>query len=153
LLQCIRLKLAHSRNRLDGVKDDPHRRTQRQCVSSAVVSYRTVMTTTSVGYRDQLTTTSICKVSKQYEAYRFHPDLPGSAFLLVCDETMTYAKNPGGNGTTQSKSIFFDALGYWMSADPVAPREELILDGAASRTGQYSSTGRGHYHLKSFVIQ
>jgi hypothetical protein len=96
-----------------------------------------------------------CSVIRQFDAVSFHPDLSGLAYLVQCkNRTKTVAANLDG----QSQTIFFDYLGYWLSVDPVALREQIVSNGTIS-TGMITQTGmkftsstNGTYTLKSFSM-
>lgn len=96
-----------------------------------------------------------CSVIKQYEAKLFHPDLTGLAFLLECEDRMTTV-----SGTIEgpTRQVFFEDLGYWISADPVALKEQIISNGATSvqtiknMKPKFTSSTAGTYTLRSFSL-
>jgi hypothetical protein len=75
---------------------------------------------------DEHTQKHSCEVSKKFNANEFHADLTGVAYLVTCNVQNMYRKNPASNSTYQSGELFFEALGSWMSADPLSPRERLV---------------------------
>lgn len=96
-----------------------------------------------------------CSVIKQYDAKLFHPDLTGFAFLVECTNQMTTVASTIRGPIRQ---VFFEDLGYWISADPVVLKEQIIANGAPSiqtikniRPIITSST-TGTYTLRSFSL-
>lgn len=74
------------------------------------------------------------------------------AYLVHCNTQTEYRKNKTANSVGQSSEVYFEELGYWITADPMSPREQLVLNGAVSTTGAYVTTSNGHYTLKSFSL-
>ena len=122
-------------------------------------SYRltTQQDTTMLGkhYHYQNEFGNSCSVIRRFDAAAFHPDMSGFAYLVQCkNRTKTVAANLDG----QSQTVFFDGLGYWLSVDPVALREQIVSNGAISTgvitpTGmKFTSSTNGTYTLKSFSM-
>jgi hypothetical protein len=93
-----------------------------------------------------------CQVVRKLEARSFHPNLTGNAYLVGCDFQYTYPKIKSANNGGHRNSIFFNELGVWITADPVAPPEQVTFDGKPSKVGKYTSTTTGTYTLKSFSM-
>ena len=91
-------------------------------------SYRAVYDVTSSDGSDQTTTTSSCEITKKFDANNFHRELTGAAFLQVCNEQSTNRRDKRMNNSRQSKELFFDRLGIWLSVDSVSPRQQIVQD-------------------------
>lgn len=108
-------------------------------------SYQAVYQTTSSSMPgDEKTLDESCEVTKRYEAKSFNSQLTGAAFLVTCDQRIVYRKTKTSNSNSQSKTVYFDALGICVRADSIAPTERTVqtyFDGNASEANI----------LKSFV--
>lgn len=100
--------------------------------------------------REKYTQDNDCKISREFDAKSFHQDLTGSAFLVICDARATYEIDKSKNTTSQFKKIFFPALGYWIDADPVSPRERVVQNGTIVSTDKPVLDITGARILKSF---
>jgi hypothetical protein len=92
---------------------------------------------------------SSCEIAKRYDARVFNEKLTGLAYLLTCN-TETTDKN--GVSRSQSRDLFFDALGIWLRVDPISPRERLVMNNETVVSGGYTTVTNGTYTLKSFVL-
>lgn len=92
-----------------------------------------------------------CEVTKKYDARSFHPGLAGAAYLLTCD-AQTIEKKDNSISNSQTREIFFDALGVWLKVDPVSPREQLVMNNETTVSGKYTTVLNGIYTLKSFIL-
>jgi len=110
-------------------------------------SYNETFQTTSTGSSDEYTQYSSCEISKKYDAKSFHPRLTGTAYLADCDYRTVYKKMTAANSKSQSKTLFFEDLGVWISVDRVSPSERL-QGGSAIKGWTY----RGSDILKSFAL-
>jgi uncharacterized caspase-like protein len=117
-------------------------------------SYNTTeqLVTISPNYQEELSKRYYCEITRKYDAKIFHASLSGSAYLLSCDERTTSKHNNTGNSENVSRNVFFDKLGTWIHADPVSPREQIVLIGQATTTGDYSTSTTGTYTVKSFDL-
>ena len=115
-------------------------------------SYDTTEAITSKDYNDEITQLNSCEVLTRYDARRFHSNLDGPAYLVGCKTEQSYKKNRQGNGQAQSKILFIERLGVWINADPISPREQIILNGAISTVGNTTVTSNGTYLLRSFSL-
>jgi hypothetical protein len=117
-------------------------------------SYDTVTRydTAAPGYHGSNTykTKNNCEVTRRFDASSFHSALTGFAYLTRCDFDTTYKGQPSANSRSESNSVFFDALGTWLSADPIDGQRKIIMDGVTSVTGKYRSVMNGSYRLESF---
>ena len=91
-------------------------------------SYETTNQSNSPGLNDEYTSEYACEVSKKYDAKSFHSQLSGAAYLLICNYKTAWRKTKAANTSAQSKEVFFESLGIWLSVDPVSPRERLVQD-------------------------
>lgn len=96
-----------------------------------------------------------CSVIKQYEAKLFHPDLTGVAFLIECANQMSTVSSTISGPV---REVFFEDLGYWISADPIILKEQIISNGAPSIQTiknikpMITSSITGTYTLRSFSL-
>ena len=98
----------------------------------------------------QTTMSYQCRVVRTLDANRFHSSLTGLAYLVECDDQMTIVEQAQSvSSKSQMRTAFFDDLGFWITADPVAPREQLAEDGTTITVGKYVSTMTGMNILKS----
>jgi tetratricopeptide (TPR) repeat protein len=104
-------------------------------------------------FRYQNSFTQSCSVSNRYDGSAFHSDLTGYAYIVDCNNRMM---TETATTNSPSRSIFFEELGFWISADPVALREQIVSNGTISN-GVISKTGMkftfsttGTHILKSF---
>jgi hypothetical protein len=101
-------------------------------------------------HTDSETTDSLqCEVMRRFDARSFHPDLTGTAFFVQCGQQITNNKFKQANSTGQWRSTFFNDLGYWISADPTAPREQIMFNNSVSKTGENVSVVDGVASLRS----
>jgi Caspase domain len=92
-----------------------------------------------------------CEVTKRYEAKNFHANLTGAAHLLTCN-VQTIEKKDNSIRNSQTREMFFDALGIWLTVDPVSPREQIVMNNETTVTGRYTTISNGTYTLKSFML-
>jgi hypothetical protein len=98
----------------------------------------------------QTTMSYQCRVVRTLDANRFHSSLTGLAYLVECDDQMTIVQQAQSvSSKSQMRTVFFDDLGYWITADPVAPREQLTEGVTTITVGKYVSTMTGMNILKS----
>jgi hypothetical protein len=104
--------------------------------------------TRSTWSNDEYTLQTSCEISRKYDAARFHPKLTGVAYFASCSQQAIYKNNPASNSNSQMKTLFFEDLGVWISADSVSPREQIVQNDAIVAGWDYSGTDI----LKSFVL-
>jgi hypothetical protein len=92
-----------------------------------------------------------CEVTKRYDAKSFHPNLTGAAHLLTCN-TQTIEKKDNSISNSQTREMFFDALGIWLTVDPVSPKEQIVMNNQTTVSGKYTTISNGTYTLKSFML-
>jgi hypothetical protein len=83
-------------------------------------------TTSSSMPGDEKTLDESCEVTKRYEAKSFNPRLTGAAYLVTCDQRTVYKRTKTNNSNSQSKTVYFDALGICIRADSVEPSERTV---------------------------
>ena len=94
-----------------------------------------------------------CEINQKLDAKIFHPNLTGSAYVLVCESDTAYKnivrkKNIVTKWSGQLVRIFFDALGLWLSADPLSTEARI----AGNQTITAESRNTQAYKLKSFLL-
>jgi hypothetical protein len=94
---------------------------------------------------------NVCEVTRKYDARSFNANLTGAAYLLTCD-AQTIEKKDNSIKTSQTREVFFDALGVWLRVDPVSPREQIVMNNETVVTGKYTTVSNGTYTLKSFML-
>lgn len=112
-------------------------------------------TSTFGGRRDRYESTwsQSCTVAKKLNANLFHPDLSGFAWVAECTNRL---KNIAATLTTPSREVFFDDLGYWITADPVELRQQLMDTGStgngilAKGGAKFTTSTTGTHTLRSF---
>jgi uncharacterized caspase-like protein len=103
---------------------------------------------TSMGFKDDYTYTVSCDVARKYDARTFNAELTGAAYVALCRTTSVWNKTTSSNGTGQFNQVFFESLGYWLSADQLVPQERLVEN--TETTTITATTTR--YSLKSFGL-
>jgi hypothetical protein len=68
--------------------------------------------------------------------------------IVACDSLYKATSQPGT--TSQLNTVYFDALGIPITADPIDSQQHIILTGAPTYVGQYKSVTTGSYRLTSF---
>ena len=86
-------------------------------------TYRTTMPSLP---DDEMTQSELCEFSQQYEARSFHPNLTGAAYLETCQNQTSYRHNKAADAITQTRTLFFDQLGFPISVDPQLPSQHII---------------------------
>jgi hypothetical protein len=105
-------------------------------------------------YTGNYSSETSCKVTKKFEANSFHANLRGTAYLVQCSGKTTNNDSPYGSSTVQSNSVYFDALGLSIKADPIDSQPNIIYSSAPVATaGKYRSVTKGAYRLTSFSLR
>ncbi len=91
-----------------------------------------------------------CEVARKLDAKSFQERLTGAAYVVRCDFQYVYPKMKSANNDGHRNTICFDALGVWIAADPVTPREHITFDGETTKAGKSTVRTTGAYTLKSF---
>ncbi|MBZ0148890.1 MAG: caspase family protein [Pseudorhodoplanes sp.] len=114
----------------------------------AQFSYDATYQMITTNFKDEYTQKESYQFLKKYDANRFHSRLTGHAYLLVCDQRNIWRKTKTANTNSQSKTLFFESLGSWISVDPIFPPERIVQDNVVQNGGTFS----GSYILKSFSV-
>lgn len=94
-----------------------------------------------------------CQVTKQYDARRFHATLTGVAYLVACESRSVFTVNKtASNSNDETKTLFFEDLGYWLNIDPSSPREQLVVNRNYT-SGGYTTRMTGSRILKSILLR
>lgn len=99
-------------------------------------------------FSDDTTTKHSCKVTKRYDASAFHSELKGAGYLVRCDVETRYQKMKSANSKSEMNTVYFDALGTWISADPIHRHEKVVWNGSISVVGKYKIVNTGSFVLK-----
>jgi hypothetical protein len=113
-------------------------------------SWEEISESNAAGTRDETITKNSCTITRKFDASSFHPDLTGVAYLSICEVQTLYKKNSAANSRSQSRSVFFEKLGIWGSADPVAPRERIMQGDLYGSMKEWTYSGSDS--LKSFSL-
>jgi hypothetical protein len=113
---------------------------------------RSDTTTAGRHYTDVTTMKLSCGIARQLDAKSFHPNLSGHAYLKECDYQTFNVNNPSANSKSQLNDVFFDAFGYWVTADPVDSQPNIIRHRITSFVGKNRITTDASYVLKSYSL-
>jgi hypothetical protein len=98
-----------------------------------------VNTTEQLGksHRSEHTEDKSCQVTKQYDARRFYATFTGVAYLVACESRSVFTfNNTTSNSSDETKTLFFEDLGYWLNIDPSSPREQIVVNRTYASSGQ-----------------
>jgi tetratricopeptide (TPR) repeat protein len=101
---------------------------------------------------DESTSETNCVVSREFDAKSFHADLTGKAFLATCESFSMNKATKTNSLTARDKNVFFEELGYWIKADPVAPSERIMNNNNTATVNDMTSKMSTSMILKSFSL-
>jgi caspase domain-containing protein len=113
-------------------------------------SWEEISETNAAGSKDETITKNSCSITRKFDARSFHSDLTGTAYLSICEVQTLYKKNSAANSRSQSRSMFFEKLGIWASADPIAPKERIMQGDLYGSVKEWTYSGSDA--LKSFSL-
>ncbi len=113
-------------------------------------SYNETFETRSPGFSDEYVNRNSCEITKKYQAKSFHPELTGAAYLSICEVQTAYKMTVAASSRFQSRSVFFENLGIWTTADPMFPKERIMQGDLYGDARDWKYTGSDT--LKTFSM-